>query len=132
MSFSRYVTSRSRCYDVVGIVTQPDKPAGRNLEVQPSRIKVLAKNSVSVKGPKGKKLNIITPGKINDPSVLHQIAELQPEIAIVVAFGQMVGPQFLKLFKYGALNVHASILPRWRGAAPIQWCWVQRNSFLRS
>jgi methionyl-tRNA formyltransferase len=114
-------------YDIVGVVTQPDKPSGRNLEIQSSRVKILAKNFISPKGPKGKKLNIITPVKINDQSVLNQIAELQPEVAVVVAFGQILSPQFLKMFKFGALNVHASILPRWRGAAPIQWAILSED-----
>jgi methionyl-tRNA formyltransferase len=108
-------------YEVVGVITQPDKPAGRNLEVQSSRIHMLAKSYINPKAPKAKKLTILTPEKINDPLVLQKIAELNAEVAIVVAFGQILSPQFLKLFKYGALNVHASILPRWRGAAPIQW-----------
>jgi len=64
---------------------------------------------------------------VNAPAVLAQLEALQPDVAIVVAFGQILSPAFLKIFKFGVLNVHASILPRWRGAAPIQWALMSED-----
>jgi methionyl-tRNA formyltransferase len=108
-------------FEVMAVVTQPDRPAGRDLNLQPSRVKVLVQNYLSQRAPKGKKLPLLTPEKVNDPEVLKSLAQFGAELAVVVAFGQILSPQFLKLFKFGAVNVHASLLPRWRGAAPIPW-----------
>jgi len=96
-------------FDVVGVVTQPDRPAGRSLKLQTSPVKDLAlKNN----------LPVLTPEKIGQ--ALEQIAQWQAEVAVVVAFGQILPRAFLDLFGNKVVNVHASLLPRWRGAAPIQ------------
>jgi methionyl-tRNA formyltransferase len=96
-------------FDVVGVVTQPDRPAGRNMKIQMSPVKELAlKNNIPV----------VTPEKI--VQALDQIREWQAETAAVVAFGQILPKSFLELYQHRVVNVHASILPRWRGAAPIQ------------
>jgi methionyl-tRNA formyltransferase len=98
-------------YDVVGVVTQPDRPAGRKMQLTPSPVKQLAQS---------KGLRVISPESVNKDDVLTEIESWGAEIAIVVAFGQILSQKFLDLFPFGAVNVHASVLPRWRGAAPIQ------------
>lgn len=98
-------------YEIVGVVTQPDKPRGRNLQLQPSPVKVLAMNYP---------IPIFSPAQINAPDVLDNLTKLKAEVAVVVAFGQILSQRFLDLFPYGAVNLHASLLPEWRGAAPIQ------------
>ncbi len=98
-------------FEVVGVVTQPDRPAGRKLEFQPSPVKALAK-------PLG--IPVLTPDSINAPEALEAVHSLRAEVAVVVAYGQIVKQEFLNLFPQKVVNVHASLLPRWRGAAPIQ------------
>ncbi len=98
-------------YEVVGVVTQPDRPRGRKLQLSPSPVKQLALSNG---------LQVISPEKINQPMILQEIQKWGAEVAVVVAFGQILSTDFLQLFPYGAVNVHGSILPRWRGAAPIQ------------
>jgi methionyl-tRNA formyltransferase len=98
-------------YDVVGVVTQPDRPAGRKMQMQPSAIK----NYCLAHG-----LRVISPESVNSEAMLQQLDIWGAEVAVVVAFGQLLGERFLNLFPLGAVNVHGSILPRWRGAAPIQ------------
>jgi len=98
-------------FEIIGVVTQPDKPKGRDMTLSfcPTKGFALRKNLV-----------VFSPFKINAPDVLTSLAELRAEVAIVVAFGQILSDDFLKLFTYGAVNIHGSELPRWRGAAPIQ------------
>lgn len=99
-------------FDVVGVVTQPDRPAGRKLQLTPSPVKVLAQaHHLKVLAPESLKAN---------PLMLQEIKTWGAEVAVVVAFGQILTEEFLKSFPFGAVNVHGSILPRWRGAAPIQ------------
>lgn len=99
-------------FEVVGVVSQPDRPAGRNLQLTPSPVKVLAqKNGIEV----------ITPEKLkSEPSEFEKIKSWNADVAVVVAFGQILTQEFLDSFKFGAVNVHGSLLPKWRGAAPIQ------------
>ena len=107
----QYLLSDSR-YEVVGVVTQPDRPAGRNLQLTPSPVKILA-----VKGG----IEVLTPENLKkEPEVFEKIKSWKADLAIVVAFGQILTQEFLDSFKYGAVNVHGSLLPLWRGAAPIQ------------
>ncbi len=98
-------------FEIVGVVTQPDRPAGRKLQLQPSPVKELVL-------PLG--IPILSPENINVPEVLQQIAALKAECAVVVAFGQILRNEFLAMFPNKVVNVHASILPHLRGAAPIQ------------
>jgi methionyl-tRNA formyltransferase len=98
-------------FEVVGVITQPDRPAGRKLQLQPSAVKALVQPL---------HIPILTPESVNTPEVLQQIRELRAEVAVVVAFGQIMKQPFLDLFPAKIVNVHASLLPRWRGAAPIQ------------
>ncbi len=99
-------------FEVTGVVTQPDRPAGRKLQLTPSPVKVLALQQG---------LKVISPESLKaDPSALVEIKTWGAEVAVVVAFGQILNEDFLRAFPFGAVNIHGSILPRWRGAAPIQ------------
>ncbi|MBN1669001.1 MAG: methionyl-tRNA formyltransferase [Anaerolineales bacterium] len=98
-------------FNVCGVVTQPDRPAGRGRQLNPPPVKVLAK---------ALGLPVIQPVRIHkDPQAMAQLQAWQPDAIIVAAFGQILRPQVLDLPPYGCINVHASLLPRWRGAAPI-------------
>lgn len=99
-------------YKVVGVVTQPDRPSGRKMQLTPSPVKELAlKNN----------LEVLTPENLRkEPEAFEKIKSWQAEVAVVVAFGQILAQDFLDSFTYGAVNVHGSLLPKWRGAAPIQ------------
>ena len=100
---------RDEHFQVVGVVSQPDRARGRNLTITPSPIKSLAMQH---------HLAVLTPEKIS--LELEAIAAWKAEVAVVVAFGQILPQKFLDLFPLGAVNVHGSLLPRWRGASPIQ------------
>lgn len=99
-----------RC-TLVGVVCQPDRPAGRGRTLTAGPVKAAAL-------PLG--VPILQPTKMKDGTLLAALAELQPDVAIVVAFGRILPPPILELPALGCINVHASLLPRWRGAAPIQ------------
>jgi len=105
------LTAISEHYQVVGVVTQPDRPAGRGKNVTPPPVKTLAL---------ALNLPVIQPENLKEPSALEQIRAWQPEMIIVAAFGQILRKNILDLPSLGCINVHASLLPRWRGAAPIQ------------
>lgn len=99
-------------FSIVGVVTQPDRPAGRKMQLTPSAVKSAALEN---------NLPILTPENLRkQPEIFEQIKKWNPDIAVVVAFGQILNQDFLDYFKFGAVNVHGSLLPRWRGAAPIQ------------
>ncbi len=99
-------------FEVVGVVTQPDRPAGRKLQLTPSPVKVLAiSRGLKVLSPESLKQNEL---------IIDSIRLWNAEVAVVVAFGQILTEDFMKIFNFGAVNIHGSILPRWRGAAPIQ------------
>jgi methionyl-tRNA formyltransferase len=97
---------------VVAVVTQPDKPAGRGRKPRPSPVKQLALQAG---------LEVMEPQRAGQPENLEAIRQLQPEVAVVVAYGQILPPSLLGIPPLGCLNLHASILPRHRGAAPIAW-----------
>lgn len=99
-------------FEIVGVVTQPDRPAGRKLALTPSPVKVLAQ---------AHNLKVLSPESLKDnPLILDAIKTWSAEVAVVVAFGQILTEEFMSSFTFGAVNVHGSLLPRWRGAAPIQ------------
>ena len=98
-------------YTVVGVVTQPDRPAGRGQQLRPSPVKELAQKAG---------LPLYQPASLRRPETADPIREWQPDLIIVAAFGQILRPYLLDLPRLGCLNVHASLLPRWRGASPIQ------------
>lgn len=99
-------------FDVVAVFTQPDKPKGRGMEMSFSPVKELALKH---------DLPVYQPVKMRDGTALEQIKALQPDILVVVAYGRILPDDILAVPKYGAVNVHGSLLPKYRGAAPIQW-----------
>ncbi len=103
--------SRSESYPIAGGVTQPDRPAGRGRELTPPPVKMLARTLG---------LSVIQPQKLRQPEAVQQLAAWAPDLIVVAAFGQILRQEVLDLPLYGCINVHASLLPRWRGAAPIQ------------
>jgi len=96
---------------VLGVVTQPDRPAGRGRMLKSPPIKILADEI---------NLPIIQPRKLSEPDAMSQLQQWSPDLLVVAAFGQILRSEVLNMPKYGCVNVHASLLPRWRGAAPIQ------------
>jgi len=98
-------------YPVVGIVTQPDRPAGRGGSLKPPAVKVTAQ---------GLGIPVIQPEKLRNPEAMAQLHSWAPDLIVVSAFGQILRLEVLDLPRYGCINIHGSILPRWRGAAPIQ------------
>ena len=98
-------------FSVAGVVTQPDRPAGRGRALTPPPVKILAQDLG---------LPIIQPNRMRDPDAMQRLHEWNPDVIVVAAFGQILRPEVLDLPRFGSINVHASLLPRWRGAAPIQ------------
>lgn len=99
-------------FDVVGVFTQPDKPRGRGMAVSACPVKQIAQAAA---------LPVYQPEKLRDGTALQILRELRPELLVVVAYGRILPDEFLALPKYGAINIHGSLLPKYRGAAPIQW-----------
>ena len=99
-------------HEIVLAVTQPDKPAGRGKNLQSPPVKVLA-NELGIP--------VYQPEKVRDPEALDTLRTQKADIMVVVAFGQILPKEVLEMTPYGCVNVHASLLPAWRGAAPIQW-----------
>jgi methionyl-tRNA formyltransferase len=97
---------------VVGVVTQPDRPRGRSLQMAPCAVRA----HVAARG-----LPILTPENVNAADSVAALRALAPDVIIVVAYGQFLGANILSLPPRGCINVHASLLPKYRGAAPIQW-----------
>ncbi len=98
-------------YDVIGVVTQPDRPAGRNRQVQLSPVKQAALDAG---------ISVFQPEKIRRAEAIAELKQWQPDAYVVAAFGQLLPQAVLDIPPHGSINVHASLLPRWRGAAPIQ------------
>jgi methionyl-tRNA formyltransferase len=98
-------------YQVAGVITQPDRPAGRSRLLTPPPVKILAQELG---------LPVIQPDRLREPEAMQQLRAWAPDLIVVAAFGQILRPEVLDLPAYGCINVHASLLPRWRGAAPIQ------------
>ena len=99
-------------YDVAAVFTQPDKPKGRGMELAVSPVKALALEAG---------LPVYQPLKLRDGTALETLKELAPDVIVVVAYGRILPKDILELPKYGCINVHGSLLPRYRGSAPIQW-----------
>lgn len=99
-------------FDVVGVFTQPDKPKGRGMELAYSPVKELAL---------AHSLPVYQPEKMRDGTALEAVKALAPDILVVVAYGRILPDDILAVPQYGAINVHGSLLPKYRGAAPIQW-----------
>lgn len=99
-------------HEVIAVITQPDKPKGRGKAVQMSPVKVAALEMG---------IPVYQPVKVREEAFLQQLKALQPEVIVVAAFGQILSQKLLDLPAYGCVNIHASLLPKYRGAAPIQW-----------
>ncbi len=100
---------------VVGIVTQPDRPKGRGQILAPSPVKLLAQRE---------QIPLLQPLKIKDPEFLHALAGWKPDMIAVAAFGRILPSAILSLPPLGCINVHGSLLPKYRGAGPIQWAII--------
>lgn len=98
-------------FQIVGVVTQPDRPSGRGMTLTPPAVKVAAQELG---------IPVIQPEKLRSPEAWQQLQDWNPDLIVVAAFGQILRQNVLDLPKYGCLNIHASLLPRHRGAAPIQ------------
>jgi methionyl-tRNA formyltransferase len=98
-------------YPLVGVVTQPDRPAGRGGTLKPPAVKTAALRLG---------IPVIQPEKLRNPEAMTQLRAWAPDLIVVAAFGQILRPEVLDLPKYGCINIHGSLLPRGRGAAPIQ------------
>jgi methionyl-tRNA formyltransferase len=105
------VLLRSSEHQLTGVVTQPDKPVGRAQRIEPTPIK---------RASAGSKVPILQPARIKDRQAIEDIRALQPDAIVVMAYGQILPPEVLEVPRVACLNLHASLLPRWRGAAPIQ------------
>src|SRR5207245_6955695 len=111
-------------HDVVGIVTQPDKPAGRAQSVEPPSIKKAltsgAPNARSARTGRALPFPILQPARIKERQAIEEIRALKPDVIVGMAYGQILPRDVLDIPQIACLNLHASLLPRWRGAAPIQ------------
>lgn len=97
-------------HEIALVVTQPDRPAGRGMKLTASAVKVAAQEVG---------LPVFQPEKIRDPDAVERLRAVSPDFLVVVAYGQIIPRAVLDIPRFGAVNVHASLLPRWRGAAPV-------------
>jgi len=109
----------AREHQVVAVVSQPDRPAGRGKKLQPPPVKELALRLG---------LPVEQPTKVRDGVLARTLAALQPDVFVVVAYGRILPPDLLAVPRLGPWNVHASLLPKYRGAAPIQWAVIRGES----
>ncbi len=100
-------------YTIQGVITNPDKPKGRGMKLQPSEVKKFAiEKNIPIQQPEQIK---------NNQEIIKKIKKLNPDVICVVAYGKLLPKEILDIPKFGCINVHASLLPKYRGAAPIQW-----------
>ena len=99
-------------HEIQAVVTQPDKPKGRKGELTPSPVKVVAEE---------KGIKVYQPLKVRDEEFVKTLRAYNPDVMVVVAFGQIIPLSILQMPKFGCVNIHGSLLPKYRGAAPIQW-----------
>jgi methionyl-tRNA formyltransferase len=109
----------SGAYDIALVVAQPDKPVGRGLDVQPPPVKVEALS---------RGLPVAQPLRAREPGFIASLRALAPDVIVVAAYGQILPAELLEIPRRGCLNIHTSLLPRWRGAAPIQWAILEGDS----
>ncbi len=105
----------ARGIDVVGVFTQPDKPVGRKRIIQKPPVKVIAEEVG---------ISVYQPAKLRDGNAIKIISELEPDLIAVVAYGKILPKEILHYPRFGCVNIHGSILPKYRGAAPIQWAVI--------
>jgi methionyl-tRNA formyltransferase len=106
-------------HKILAVVTQPDRPKGRGRKRVPSPVKELAITH---------QIEVLQPQKVSDDHFCDQIRKMEPDMAIVVAFGQILKKNLLTIPGWGVINIHASLLPKYRGAAPIQWAILNSES----
>ena len=104
--------TKEQAFAVAAVVTQPDRPKGRDLKLQPSAVKALALQ---------KNLPVLQPEKARSEPFLEELRALRPDLIVVAAYGQILPDAVLDLPRFRCINVHTSLLPKYRGAAPIQW-----------
>jgi methionyl-tRNA formyltransferase len=104
-------------YEILSVVTQPDRPKGRGRKLAPSPVKAVAQEN---------NLGILQPERLDD-RFLEAIVSLRPDLFVVVAFGQIIPGKVLSSARWGGINIHASLLPRYRGSAPIQWAIINNE-----
>lgn len=102
-------------YSIIGVITQPDRPRGRGQTLAPSPVKIVAQRH---------HLTILQPEKVRNPEFLALFEDLSPDLVVVAAFGQILPREMIEAPKMGCINVHPSLLPRYRGAAPINWSLI--------
>jgi methionyl-tRNA formyltransferase len=107
---------RASDVQLIAVVSQPDKPKGRDLKLQPTPVKAAAVSAA---------LPVLQPARARDAAFIEQLRGLQPDLIAVAAYGQILPQAILDLPRYGCLNVHTSLLPKYRGAAPIQWAILE-------
>ena len=110
---------RESGFEILAVITQPDRPKGRDLRLQPSPVKAIALRE---------KLPVLQPEKARDENFITELRRFQPDLIAVAAFGQILPKSILDLPRFGCLNVHTSLLPKYRGAAPIQWAILNDES----
>lgn len=101
--------------EIPAVVTQPDRPKGRGQKSVPPPVKELAERHG---------LPVLQPIKVRAPEFIESVREMNPDVVVVVAFGRILPKALLEIPRYGCINVHASLLPRYRGAAPLNWCVI--------
>ena len=106
-------------YEIVGVVTQPDRPKGRGNKMLMTPVKEYALS---------KGYEVYQPQKVKTPEFVQILRDMQPDLIVVAAFGQFLSQEILSMPKYGCINVHASLLPKYRGAAPIQYAIIKGES----
>lgn len=107
-------------YDVCGVVTQPDKPVGRKAVLTPPPVKIVASENG---------IKVFQPQTLKNGEGMEILKETHPDVVIVVAYGKILPKDFLEYAKYGCINIHGSLLPRYRGAAPIQRCVLDGEKY---
>jgi methionyl-tRNA formyltransferase len=105
--------------EIVGVVTQPDRPAGRGMELKAPAVKLAALE---------RGLDVTQPQKVRDGTLRAWLEARKPDVLVVLAYGRILPPDILAVAQAGALNLHASLLPRWRGAAPIEWAILRGDT----
>ena len=103
-------------HKIIAVVTRPDRPKGRGREILPSPVKVVAEAN---------KIDVLQPEKVKEPDFVKKLREYIADCIVVVAFGQILPNEILSFPRYGCINLHASILPKYRGAAPINWALIK-------
>jgi methionyl-tRNA formyltransferase len=106
----------TRSHEVVAVYTMPDAVSGRGSRTRPSAVKLVAEELG---------LCVLQPDTLRSPEAAGELAAFAPDVVVVAAFGMILPPQILEVPRYGCINIHGSLLPRWRGAAPIQWAILE-------